>query len=142
MHVTQNSAARAHARAIGHRNGALYPWRTIGGDECSSHYPTGSAQYHINGDIAYALALAVAAQRLRQLRAVVTVGGGGCSCRWSGLSIPRISRVSDLRPLNTARLRMCCLCMHQCLHSEVYTCREDAHSLLHTPVLTPYRQRA
>ncbi len=53
--------ARAHAKAIGHRQGALYPWRTIGGDECSSHYPTGSAQYHINGDIAYALALYVAA---------------------------------------------------------------------------------
>jgi len=53
--------ARAHAKALGHRRGALYPWRTIGGDECSSHYPTGSAQYHINGDIAYALALYVAA---------------------------------------------------------------------------------
>ena len=62
-------AARAHARAIGHRNGALYPWRTIGGDECSSHYPTGSAQYHINGDIAYALALAVAATGDEALRA-------------------------------------------------------------------------
>lgn len=53
--------ARAHARALGHARGALYPWRTIAGDECSSHYPTGSAQYHINGDIAYALALYVAA---------------------------------------------------------------------------------
>lgn len=53
--------ARAHARALGHASGALYPWRTIAGDECSSHYPTGSAQYHINGDIAYALALYVAA---------------------------------------------------------------------------------
>ncbi|MBJ7438945.1 MAG: beta-phosphoglucomutase [Sphingopyxis sp.] len=53
--------ARAHARALGHVRGALYPWRTIGGDECSSHYPTGSAQYHINGDIAYALALYVGA---------------------------------------------------------------------------------
>ncbi|WP_223181570.1 beta-phosphoglucomutase [Sphingopyxis sp. LK2115] len=62
-------AARAHARAIGHRQGALYPWRTIGGDECSSHYPTGSAQYHINGDIAYALALYVAATGDEALRA-------------------------------------------------------------------------
>ncbi len=53
--------ARAHAKALGHPRGALYPWRTIAGDECSSHYPTGSAQYHINGDIAYALALYVAA---------------------------------------------------------------------------------
>ena len=62
-------AARAHARAIGHRQGALYPWRTIGGDECSSHYPTGSAQYHLGGDIAYALALYVAATGDTDLRA-------------------------------------------------------------------------
>ncbi|MDO4982286.1 MAG: beta-phosphoglucomutase [Eubacteriales bacterium] len=44
--------ARAHARIMGHESGALYPWRTITGSECSSHYPSGSAQYHINGDIA------------------------------------------------------------------------------------------
>lgn len=47
--------ARANARAIGHPRGALYPWRTIAGDECSAHYPTGSAQYHVNAAIAYAL---------------------------------------------------------------------------------------
>lgn len=62
-------AARAHARAIGHATGALYPWRTIAGGECSSHYPTGSAQYHINGDIAYALALYVAATGDEDFRA-------------------------------------------------------------------------
>ncbi len=50
------SDAKAHARRMGHRVGALYPWRTITGSECSSHYPTGSAQYHINGDIARAFA--------------------------------------------------------------------------------------
>ena len=61
--------ARAHARALGHARGALYPWRTIAGDECSSHYPTGSAQYHINGDIAYALALYVAATGDEDFRA-------------------------------------------------------------------------
>jgi len=60
--------ARAHAKALGHTRGALYPWRTIAGDECSSHYPTGSAQYHINGDIAYALALYVAATGDEDLR--------------------------------------------------------------------------
>lgn len=53
--------ARAHAAMMGHAKGALYPWRTIAGSECSSHYPTGSAQYHINGDIAHGLALYVAA---------------------------------------------------------------------------------
>ena len=46
--------ARAHAAKLGHFSGALYPWRTITGSECSSHYPSGSAQYHINGDIAHA----------------------------------------------------------------------------------------
>jgi alpha,alpha-trehalose phosphorylase len=47
--------ARAHALAMGHRRGALYPWRTIAGDECSAHYPSGSAQYHINADIGFAV---------------------------------------------------------------------------------------
>ncbi|MEA1672424.1 glycoside hydrolase family 65 protein [Nitrospirillum sp. BR 11163] len=47
--------ARAHARAMGHRKGALYPWRTIGGGECSAYFPAGSAQYHINADIAHAV---------------------------------------------------------------------------------------
>ncbi len=59
--ISKLDRARAHAKALGHKCGALYPWRTIAGDECSSHYPTGSAQYHINGDIAYALGLYVAA---------------------------------------------------------------------------------
>lgn len=49
--------ARRNARQLGHARGALYPWRTIGGGECSAHYPTGAAQYHINADIAYALGL-------------------------------------------------------------------------------------
>lgn len=47
--------ARANARVMGYEKGALYPWRTINGDECSGYYPSGSAQYHINGDIAYAV---------------------------------------------------------------------------------------
>ena len=41
-------AARAQARAMNHPVGALYPWRTIAGGECSAHYPSGSAAYHIN----------------------------------------------------------------------------------------------
>ncbi|UAJ08909.1 beta-phosphoglucomutase [Glacieibacterium megasporae] len=49
------AAARANARQMGFTRGALYPWRTIGGGECSSHYPTGAAQVHLNGDIAYAI---------------------------------------------------------------------------------------
>ncbi|REJ30980.1 glycoside hydrolase family 65 protein [Caldibacillus debilis] len=46
-------AAREHARNMGHKKGALYPWRTISGSECSSYFPSGSAQYHISADIAY-----------------------------------------------------------------------------------------
>ena len=51
--------ARQNARAMGHMSGALYPWRSIAGRECSAFFPAGSAQYHINADIAYALKLYV-----------------------------------------------------------------------------------
>lgn len=54
-------AARRHAREMNHDRGALYAWRTIGGDECSAYYPSGSAQYHINAAIAYAIRVYVAA---------------------------------------------------------------------------------
>lgn len=46
--------AFAHAREMGHQSGALYAWRTITGSECSAYFPSGSAQYHINGAIAHA----------------------------------------------------------------------------------------
>lgn len=49
--------ARARARVLGHDKGALFPWRTINGEEASTYYPLGTAQYHINVDIAYALSL-------------------------------------------------------------------------------------
>ncbi|MDV3429055.1 MAG: family 65 glycosyl hydrolase [Bacillota bacterium] len=45
--------ARKRAKELGHKKGAAYAWRTITGDECSSYFPAGTAQYHINGDIAY-----------------------------------------------------------------------------------------
>ncbi len=35
--------------------GALFPWRTINGEEASSYYAAGTAQYHINADVAFAL---------------------------------------------------------------------------------------
>lgn len=47
--------ARARARVLGHLTGALYPWRTINGEEASTYFPLGTAQYHINGDIAHAV---------------------------------------------------------------------------------------
>lgn len=47
--------ARENARIMGYKRGALFPWRTIMGKECSGHYPSGTAQVHINGDIAYSI---------------------------------------------------------------------------------------
>jgi len=49
--------ARARAREMSHVKGALYPWRTIGGEECSAYFPAGTAQYHFNADIAYSIKL-------------------------------------------------------------------------------------
>ncbi len=45
--------ARIRSLQMGHRRGAKIPWRTISGDECSPYFPAGSAQYHINSDVAY-----------------------------------------------------------------------------------------
>jgi alpha,alpha-trehalose phosphorylase len=47
-------AARERARVMSQR-GALFPWRTIDGRETSAYYPAGTAQYHIDADIAYAV---------------------------------------------------------------------------------------
>lgn len=46
--------SKQNAQTLGHAKGAKIPWRTISGSECSSYFPAGSAQYHINADIAYA----------------------------------------------------------------------------------------
>ncbi|MBV8525396.1 MAG: glycoside hydrolase family 65 protein [Acetobacteraceae bacterium] len=46
--------ARARARELGHR-GAMFPWRTINGEEASAYFEAGTAQYHINADIMYAV---------------------------------------------------------------------------------------
>ena len=37
------------------QDGALFPWRTINGEEASAYYAAGTAQYHIDADISYAL---------------------------------------------------------------------------------------
>jgi alpha,alpha-trehalose phosphorylase len=49
--------ARERARQMAHDKGALYPWRTIAGEECSAYFPAGTAQYHINADVAYSIRL-------------------------------------------------------------------------------------
>jgi alpha,alpha-trehalose phosphorylase len=46
--------ARERAREV-NQKGALFPWRTINGEEASAYYAAGTAQYHINADIMFAL---------------------------------------------------------------------------------------
>ncbi|HUP68414.1 MAG TPA: glycosyl hydrolase family 65 protein [Acidimicrobiales bacterium] len=46
--------ARERARTLGHR-GAVFPWRTIAGEECSGYWPAGTAAFHVNADIADAV---------------------------------------------------------------------------------------
>ncbi|MEJ2230963.1 MAG: hypothetical protein P8X46_07260, partial [Nitrospirales bacterium] len=46
--------ARERAREL-NQKGAMFPWRTINGEEASAYYAAGTAQYHINADIMYAL---------------------------------------------------------------------------------------
>lgn len=52
-HILDKSKARA--RKLGVNEGALFAWRTINGEEASAYYPAGTAQYHIDADIAYAI---------------------------------------------------------------------------------------
>src|SRR5215207_8530157 len=47
-------AARRRAEELA-QSGALFPWRTVNGEEASAYYAAGTAQYHIDADIAYAL---------------------------------------------------------------------------------------
>jgi alpha,alpha-trehalose phosphorylase len=46
--------ARERAKEL-NQKGALFPWRTISGEEASAYYAAGTAQYHINAAIAYTL---------------------------------------------------------------------------------------
>lgn len=47
--------AKDRALELGHSRGAKIPWRTISGSECSAYFPAGTAQYHINADVAYSI---------------------------------------------------------------------------------------
>ena len=47
-------AARRRAKEMS-QVGALYPWRTINGEEASAYYAAGTAQYHINAAVVLAL---------------------------------------------------------------------------------------
>ena len=46
--------ARERARTLG-LSGAVFPWRTIRGQECSAYWPAGTAAFHVNADIAMAV---------------------------------------------------------------------------------------
>jgi alpha,alpha-trehalose phosphorylase len=46
--------ARERARQL-NQKGAMFPWRTINGEEASPYFEAGTAQYHINADIMYAM---------------------------------------------------------------------------------------
>jgi alpha,alpha-trehalose phosphorylase len=48
------AAAERRATELNVR-GALYPWRTINGEESSAYYAAGTAQAHIDADISYAI---------------------------------------------------------------------------------------
>jgi alpha,alpha-trehalose phosphorylase len=48
-------AARERARQLG-LSGAAFPWRTINGSESSGYWPASTAAFHINADIADAVA--------------------------------------------------------------------------------------
>ncbi|GIP59608.1 beta-phosphoglucomutase [Paenibacillus woosongensis] len=51
-----NTLDKARERAaVMSQKGALYPWRTIDGAENSAYFPAGTAQAHINADIAYGM---------------------------------------------------------------------------------------
>jgi len=48
--------SRQRARLLGINEGALFAWRTIDGEEASAYYPAGTAQFHIDADVAFAVA--------------------------------------------------------------------------------------
>ncbi len=50
--ILDKAKARAHQLGL---SGAAFPWRTINGEECSAYWPAGTAAFHINADIAYAV---------------------------------------------------------------------------------------
>ncbi|HEY0520452.1 MAG TPA: glycosyl hydrolase family 65 protein [Ilumatobacteraceae bacterium] len=56
LHFRHRTLPLARERAVEmSQRGALYPWRTINGKEASAYYPAGTAQYHIDADVAYAI---------------------------------------------------------------------------------------
>jgi alpha,alpha-trehalose phosphorylase len=56
--VQEPASQRAAALGL---TGTAFPWRTLGGEECSAYWPAGTAAFHVNADIASAAMRYVAA---------------------------------------------------------------------------------
>jgi alpha,alpha-trehalose phosphorylase len=88
-------AARRRAGQL-NEAGALFPWRTINGEEASAYYAAGTAQYHINADVSFALGKYVRAtgdeEFLRREGADVAVETARL---WATLGFWRSSRVVE-----------------------------------------------
>lgn len=54
MRYLMLTAARKRAAQL-NEAGVLFPWRTINGEEASAYYAAGTAQYHINADVSFAV---------------------------------------------------------------------------------------
>ena len=96
-------AARRRADELA-QQGALFPWRTINGEEASAYYAAGTAQYHINADIAYAMAQYVEASGDIDflVREGVECSSRPRACGWTSASstttaAPSTSTVSPVR---------------------------------------------
>lgn len=89
MRVDMLPAARHRASEM-HERGALFPWRTITGEEASAYYPAGTAQYHIDADISFAVAKYVRASGDRDFLAQGGIDIAVETARmWAGLGFWR-----------------------------------------------------
>ena len=79
--------ARERAETL-HLHGAVFPWRTIRGQETSGYWPAGTAAMHLNADIALAVQRYVDWTRGHDLRARNTGSRyssrpPGCGSHWA-----------------------------------------------------------
>ena len=93
-------AARRRAQDLA-QSGALFPWRTINGEEASAYYAAGTAQYHIDADISYALCKYVERHRRRRLH--VARGGRHPGRDRPAVGRPRFLARAERRPTATVR---------------------------------------
>ena len=95
--------ARPRARARRRRSGcsgAVFPWRTIRGEECSGYWPAGTAAFHIGADIADAAIRYVDRHGRPGVRSATTASS--CSSRRRAVALARTPRRSAARSASTA----------------------------------------